>query len=85
MTSGSTGSTIGCAYYSASCTAGTMTATVQYYDSSDHKYHNSLATKTIKAGESFNNRVANEAGRNLFRLVVSGATGRGSGTIQGYN
>lgn len=83
--SGSTGSLAGYAYYSASCTTGTMTATVQYYNNISQTYENTLASRTISAGESFSGGSAHEGGARMFRLVLSGLSGRGEGSIQGYN
>lgn len=85
VTSGSTGSLAGYAYYSASCTSGTLTATVQYYNNTTQTYENTLATRKITSGQSFSNESAHVGGARLFRLVLSGSTGRGSGSIQGYD
>lgn len=84
VNSGSTGSLSGYAYYSASCTSGTMKVTVQYYDSTNQTYTN-LVSHTISSGESFSNKSAHEGGIRMFRLVLSGWSGRGEGSIQGYN
>jgi len=85
VNSGSTASTAGYVYYSASCTSGTMTATVQYYNNNNQKYENTLASRTISSGESFSGLSAHEPGAVLFRLALSGMTGRGNGSIQGYD
>lgn len=68
--------------FGATCTAGTMYVTPQYYTSQGYRPI-SEATKTLNKGLSLPGESVYYSPAKLFRLELSGFTGRGTGWIQG--
>lgn len=68
--------------YGASCTSGTLYATVQYYTANGYE-NVPGATKTLSAGGTVSSASVYYSPYKIFRLELSGTTGRGNGWIQG--
>lgn len=76
-----TGSYLGYATYGADCTKGTLTVTAQYFKNIEKGYK-SAGVKFVDAGKSVTANTA-KTGYKMWRVKVSGSSGRGIGWIKG--
>lgn len=80
--SNSTGTNTFHVEFGASCTAGTMYVTPQYYTGQGYRSINE-ASKMLDKGLSLPGESVYYSPAKIFRLELSGLTGRGNGWIQG--
>ena len=76
--SGASGGTLGYAKYNASCDKGTMIVSAQEWRNGKYM---TAASKTISSGRVGSDQTA-KTGCVLWRIKLSGATGRGYGSIK---
>lgn len=80
--SNSTGTNLFHVDYGASCASGTLYATVQYYTANGY-VDIAESTKSLSAGETVRSASVYYSPYKIFRLKLSGVTGKGNGWIQG--